>query len=310
VFDPTAFQSLMQAAIKCPCEEKKIIDLTQANDLLRTISVFMHADVATLENIRLGIVSVKDLLAAAKKDNYGQRLTNLDYTNTQVKQLMQFLLVYNSLDTGNPNHTAELYHALQLFQAALTSQSKLFSDLVKTNDQILSRFKSQYGFIEASKLSENTTDGLDFINTNKLKLIPDFGFIGIFKGDNSLSFQDIVPYLGLNYNLRSIDKSISMRKVRFKPWNYYLSFHTGVTLTSLKIENKRDNLFGSFCLLTGVGVRINHIFRLTGGTVWFRSINKNPLIDDKPLAFSPYVGLSIDFELKDMFNGIGKIFAL
>ncbi len=33
----------------------------------------------------------------------------------------------------------------------------------------------------------------------------------------------------------------------------------------------------------------------------------NPLSDDKPLKFSPFVGVSLDLEIKELFGGINRL---
>jgi hypothetical protein len=84
----------------------------------------------------------------------------------------------------------------------------------------------------------------------------------------------------------------------------------GITLRSLKIEGKREDFFGNNCLITGLGIRLNNYLRATGGFVWFRSIDTNPLSTDKPLAYSAFTGLSLDIELQELFGGIKSLFKL
>jgi hypothetical protein len=165
----------------------------------------------------------------------------------------------------------------------------------------------RYDVYKINTIASGSTSVLDFLSANKFRITPDFGLVTVFKG-KGLELQDMSPYLGFHINFRSIDKTIEMKHVRYKSWRHYFSIMAGITLRSLKIEGQRDDFFGNSCLLTGLGFRLNNFFRVTAGTVWFRSIDKNPLSANKPLAFSPFAGLSLDLELQTLFGGINKLF--
>src|SRR5205085_10818746 len=125
------------------------------------------------------------------------------------------------------------------------------------------------------------------------RIVPDFGLIGVYK-NSGLAFKDLTPYLGFHINFRSIDKNIPMRRVYYKSWRHYFSFMSGITLRSLAIAGKREDFFANNNLITGIGLRLNNALRITGGLVWFKKIDPNPVSADKPLSCSGFTGLSLD----------------
>ena len=143
---------------------------------------------------------------------------------------------------------------------------------------------------------------------SKLRIVPDFGLIGVFKGGESLGFSDLVPYLGFQINFRPINKNIRFSSINNKTWKHRMSYMMGLTTSSIAIQERREDLFGKNSLLIGLGFRLNNTIRLTGGTVWFKKLDKNPLSNRKLLSFSPSVGISVDLEILDLFNGLKELF--
>ncbi|MCR8560408.1 hypothetical protein KXD93_22330 [Mucilaginibacter sp. BJC16-A38] len=300
-------KQVMSQAVLCPCSNKGIRDLTQANDLLHIISLLNVATPAQLESMRSGLLSSKDLLATpAKNGDYTARAANLKFTLGQLQLLNDFLRNIIALEPGNASYNA-IYTQAMSYRADLQAESDAVDNINKLTAKITAAYDKLFPILE-ERNTLVSTETLDFMSTYKLRIVPDFGFIGVFTGDKVFHFSDLAPYLGFEVDFRSINKNIPMRLVHYKDIWYYLSFSAGLTLTSLAIPNRRADLFGNQNLLTGFGFRINNSFRVTAGTVWFKTINKNPLETNQPLGFSPFIGLSLDLDLQTLFGGISKLF--
>lgn len=158
-------------------------------------------------------------------------------------------------------------------------------------------------FVFGQTLSSSTAV-LDFDTRTGYTITPDFGYVyyGFQKELNNMT-----PYIGFQLEFRYFDKNIPFNLIHPKTLWHYLSFTTGLSLTSLKKEGKRDDLFANKSLLVGLGVRISSATRLTLGGILFNKENVNPLINKKHLTVTPFMGLSIDLKLKSIFNDFYSI---
>ena len=67
-------------------------------------------------------------------------------------------------------------------------------------------------------------------------------------------------------------------------------------------------------MFTGVGYRINNVLRFSAGTEWLFKVGRDGNGDPtKKLASIPYIGISLDLDIKaylngfvDLLSGIGK----
>jgi len=298
----------MKKALQCPCEKEGVKDITQKDDLLRSLALLYRVSDTTFRNIIYGYVSYKDPFNAVSAADIDGRSAAVKTSVAQLYAAKEFLVKLRpDVDQTGQNAIDAQLICIDTIALRLQKMGELLKRLgileTKRNDF----YADSLLMYKSSALGQGTTEVFDFVSTNKFRIVPDFGFIGIFKG-SGVAFQDLSPYLGFHINFRSIDKSIAMKYVRYKTWRHYFSFMAGITLRSMKIEGKREDFFGNNNLITGLGFRCNNYLRFTGGLVWFRTIDKNPLSTDKPLGFSPFAGISLDLELQDLFGGIAKLF--
>ncbi|MDB5117686.1 MAG: hypothetical protein JWQ79_3178 [Mucilaginibacter sp.] len=136
----------------------------------------------------------------------------------------------------------------------------------------------------------------------------DFGFMVYGNPWNYAAFKGFLPYLGFHVNLRPMNTDIPFSQIPNKNLWSYLSLNAGVLVGSLAEQGKRDGLIGATSVYTGLGVNFSHEFRLTFGSVWFRQDDPNPLISKKSVGATPYVGLSMDLRLKDIYSSFKKLF--
>jgi len=146
-----------------------------------------------------------------------------------------------------------------------------------------------------------STTSLNFDTRTSFSITPDFGYV--YYGYHS-GFQGLAPYLGAQIEFRYYDKDIPFRLIQNKTWLHYLSFTSGITLTSLGKEGERDDFFSKKSLLTGLGVRLSNAIRVTAGGIWYYKEDANPAVDDKKLSITPFMGISIDLRLKSIMGDL------
>ncbi|GAB3555285.1 hypothetical protein GCM10027577_40840 [Spirosoma fluminis] len=170
-------------------------------------------------------------------------------------------------------------------------------------------------YLDLTKKANNSTDGttdvFDFKTRSKFRIVPDFGVILALPGAqwrDVRSSIEFAPYIGFHINFRSINKDIPFKLVRHKTVWHRLSFMAGLTLSSIKAENQREDLFGSKSLVTGIGFRLSNVGKIAIGGLWYKSLDANPLLDNKKTSVAPFIGASFDLELRDLFGGIVDLF--
>lgn len=144
-----------------------------------------------------------------------------------------------------------------------------------------------------------TTTAFSFDTRTTFSLTPDFGYV-YYGWQNS--FHGITPYLGLQVEFRYFDKNYPFWLIRNKSIWHYLSFTAGITLSSLKKENRREDLFSGKSLLLGLGIRLTNATRITVGGIVFNREDPTPYKDHKRTGMTPFLGLSIDLKLKSILN--------
>lgn len=180
-----------------------------------------------------------------------------------------------------------------------------FSKTEKKEKVIAEIIKSDV-FIEYFRFNA-TSEIFSFETRAKFKITPDFGYVGYgFQKD----FNGITPYLGFQIEFRYFDKNIPFKLIPNKTIWRRLSFNSGITLASMKRENQREDFFSNRSLMMGFGFRISSAVRITTGTILFNREDPNPLVDNKKLGVTPFIGLSIDLSLKQLFNDISGLIPL
>lgn len=164
-----------------------------------------------------------------------------------------------------------------------------------TGDVFIPNYLSNFEEIVLNKTKPISTYSTSFETAYKLSLVPDFGYVGyVTDSENTPKGGNL--FLGVNISLSPSNKDVPMQisKLSFRQ---RFSIHTGVTIGSIAEDNVRDNFFGNYSLLLGGGYKV-----LTQGTrINFGGLlyNKIDAINgSKSLAIQPYIGLSIDLEIK------------
>lgn len=237
-------------------------------------------------------------------------LSNLN-TSLKTLNMLEDLVRLAPVSSNDPSTLRNLdtfLPVMGMWRKVIQQNIELLGKKIEANKQVTEYFTSKIFMPSPLNIGNASTEVINFMTASKFKIVPDFGFVIISNFPNKGLVNDLVPYLGFNINFRSINKDVPMNKLENKHWSYYFSFIMGITLTSIEIPNKREDLFGSKSLMAGFGFRLNNYLKIIGGGVFFKTFNTNPLITRKSVGTSPFAGLSIDYELTDLFGGIKSIF--
>ncbi|WP_298791235.1 hypothetical protein [uncultured Allomuricauda sp.] len=134
---------------------------------------------------------------------------------------------------------------------------------------------------------------LTFEKSFKRSLVPDFGLlVNRFPGNEYRG----LPFVGVHIPFEPVNKDVTMAESRLS-FGQRTSLHVGITLSSIAEDNVRDDLFSNYSLILGFGRKIiHHALRLNAGAVAYNKIDA--INGNKSFALSPYLGLSIDIEIR------------
>lgn len=150
----------------------------------------------------------------------------------------------------------------------------------------------------------------EFVTRGEWYITADLGIAWAFTAPHTI----IRPYVGANFNFFPINRqaNYSFFKSLFHPRQRNLlkslSGVIGVTVVPFSSDEQYEDLFNNLSLITALGIRLTDGVRLSGGVMWAYKKDANPLKTDKTLATIPYMGLSLDLDLKKWVQNItGKI---
>jgi hypothetical protein len=179
------------------------------------------------------------------------------------------------------------------------------------NDAIKKRDIWLNTLVEAT-ISENTykiftlgaTYRADFVKNAKLYLSLDLGAAYVGNVDR------VFTYTGVNIYFRPVNKNIPL-SMYTSPKEWFAtrtSFLIGITMNSIEEPNVRKGLIGNSALVLGGGVRLVPFAKINAGCFVYYKYDNNPLISQTRYhtAFSPFVSISIDLDVKPLFAGIGE----
>lgn len=254
---------------------------------------------------------------AAKDMAYSKRVANIEKSVNLLNNIKKALFLLNPKYEASPHFKADVSNLLNFIntlQSSRDSIKKIISIRSGIENTIAEeRFKinSTGGTHTFSYYSVISGDSyLNFETRNKVLLTPDFGVVtsAITSEGKKLDYG-IVPYLGFHINLMPVDKDITFSSYK-KNWKQYFSVMVGWSLVNMNQDSTYASLFEKSSLLTGVGIRINNVIRVTIGSQWLFKLGKddhnNPT---KNMMAMPYLGLSFDLNIKQYLNGFTDVFS-
>jgi len=116
------------------------------------------------------------------------------------------------------------------------------------------------------------------------------------------AFDEAFTYIGLNLYLRPVNKQAPLKGWQFKR---RFALMGGMTLTgNLAKQNERFNLLGDRMLVAGAGLRFIDSMRIVGGGMFFHKDDPNPIVTKKEWAWSPFMALSIDWDVRSTWERV------
>ncbi|SEN06658.1 hypothetical protein SAMN05192574_102347 [Mucilaginibacter gossypiicola] len=250
-----------------------------------------QAPEVTLQNLTNTILELQAIVALTDYFKYKYAYTNTDLAAFE-------LFIKGAITDNEANLTA-----LKAYQKAIADETAKVKKMEAAFTALTVPFFNQ----PVNNVGSNTwTYSFDTRATYMIR--SDFGFMVYGNPWNNPGLKGFLPYVGFHVNLRPMNTDIPFSQIPDKDIFSYLSLNAGAVIGSLAQAGERDGLIGGTSIYTGLGVNFSHEVRLTFGGVWYRKYDPNPLINRKTAGVTPYLGLSIDFRLKDIYNGFKKIF--
>ncbi len=304
-----SYDLLATTALACPCENAGILKTHERDELIKVLGFLYNPPDQYIPNTLSGKViltapyEIKAKNAVSEMENLEKNFVTLNLLEGLVR-----LSLAKSVDYHVDSNMVGFLNDISLLRNALIKNRDDLRPVILAEADIKKHYIKSLFLASPKDVGAGSTEIFNFMTASKFKIVPDFGFVVISDIPNIKSVNELVPYLGFNVNFRSIDKDIAMRKIQGKHWTYYFSFIVGLTLTSIDIPDKREDLFGNNSLMTGFGFKANNYLKVILGGVFYKTYPINPLVDKKSIGVSAFAGLSVDYELKEIFGGIKSLF--
>lgn len=273
------------------------------------------------KDILLGLVSLDSLsISYTTATSLNDRINNLGKSIVSLQHLLNITEYFSAkFPQRKLNNTDKMLESLLsclqqnklIISSALKSENALKSTITKSQnliDSLLGNF-----FRLPTRAVNTNTFTYKFETRTGFALLPDFGFMAFYDpslGTNNLSLRNNLgfsPYLGFHVNFRPYNTDIPFNTIK-KKFFEHLSFNAGVLVGSLSQEGVRTGIIGKTFIFSGLGYCFGHAVRLTGGFIFYRTENDNPLIDRKSLAATPFLGVSMDIRLKGIYDTLKGLF--
>lgn len=185
---------------------------------------------------------------------------------------------------------ADLF-AVQQLAAVLAERETLIQSLTSQLDPLLQ---------EVQRVQATTVSGFQVRGTL---------YIGADIGIGTASrINEVFGYVGANIYMRPVNKAAHLRWSTFFSREHFwrelgkrFAFMIGLPYNDINKPGERSGLVASRPLIVGAGLRINDLLRLSGGALIFKKNDPNPLINRQRIGSTPFVSLSVDWDLKSSF---------
>lgn len=242
----------------------------------------------------------RTILEPVIKLKHAERMANVKSTDEMLTRMVAFQRAAEVI-TGAKLADQQLPDLLALVRANRTWFAEIDERKEAVNQTIYK--ESALAFLSVAQFDASTTY-YSMASRAGFRAIPDFGLIVYgFQKD----FIRPAPYLGVQLNFRQVDKEIPLHQYPRHKFTHRFSLGLGYTLMSLAEESKREDFFEKGAFMTGFGIRLSNALRITGGALWFYKNDPNPVLDGRSIACVPYMGLSVDLELRNLLNTLDKL---
>jgi hypothetical protein len=171
--------------------------------------------------------------------------------------------------------------------------AKVLTDAVVKSDGYAAFREQLRAFVNSSGRTAVATQAT-FVERFPFWVTADVGVaVGHFFGEGDTSKAGPSLYFGLNFYLTELDKA----EPCCHSFSQRFAFIAGLTLTDPSGVENVDGVIGDRMLMTGAGLRLTDYLRLSGGALYYRQDNPNPLVDDDKVKAAPYLSLSMDVDV-------------
>jgi len=242
-------------------------------------------------------------------------IANIQLTRSALAKLVGYINYYiiDSVLSRSDTTAYKLKYSILRWISLLDASLNLANDIKKEKAAIADKIKTDDRFARV-EVNASSSYAQDIVTRGKFSFAPDFGamFFGFAPWRGNNHFRSVRPYLGFQFNLRPYDQSVPFQSIPSSRKQFYKlirwSAFMGVTFVSVKEKGKREDLFGSSNLALGVGYRFTTEIRGIAGAMLFRKYSSDYLSNSKSLGATGFVGVSIDLNLKDLFNNVLGVF--
>lgn len=109
-------------------------------------------------------------------------------------------------------------------------------------------------------------------------------------------------YAGMNVYLRPINKEVPLEGFEFKK---RFSLMLGLTLQKIERAGAFESVINDRAVVLGAGFRVLDSVRLSGGAVVIREKDPNPNVTTTETAISPFISISLDWDVRSTFRSLG-----
>lgn len=206
----------------------------------------------------------------------------------------------SSFDSNPALYFNDFYELVKLVKGKIQIANKsylrdgLYGEAIKPN------YIKTIDLIINSSTHDLSTYTEAFETGYKRFLTPDFGFVTYGQPDSE-NFRG-TPFVGVNVALAPMNKNVPLDLSDKDPLKR-LALHVGVTLESIAEENRRDDFFANKSLMLGFSYKfLTQATRFNFGGVLYKELDA--INGNKSLAIYPYVGLSIDLEIRTWLHAL------
>lgn len=312
-YSDTELTELVKALLACvTCRDTVYsFQLFPINDTL-LFEELMNLDKLNIPNILLGKYPNINSENQKESETLPDRIKNIEQNLLfieKVKGLIKFF--HHKYNVTIQDHLAYLNTVKNTLEFNFKMLKKQKTKLDE-NNEVANKYQSElekyYGFRIPIKISSGLSYTYNFSTRSSYLIQPDFGFIAYNDPINFKSFWGFTPILGFHVNFRPYNTEIPFAVIRNKSFVGRFSFESGLTVLSIEEKGIREGLVGNSGLYTGFGFIFGHGARFNIGSMWFKKVDPNPLIDHKTPAAILYFGLSLDMRLKEIYNSFAKIY--
>ncbi|HSZ34881.1 MAG TPA: hypothetical protein VK772_16305 [Puia sp.] len=281
-------------------------------DLFNTISNLATGSDDFYKNVCSGNQSLNVVFTTGSSDANAEMIASVNSLNRLIEYADSYAL---NLPVGAALKTSiKTFHdSAEAWTVTLTNNIKANKE-IKSDDQKITKSINESDKLSHVTLTAASSFTQDILIRGKLSIAPDFGVVayGFLQGKNNANFTSVTPYLGAQINFRPFDQSVpfgSLPKSRRGLLNpIRFSGMIGITFVSVSEPGKRENFFSGTNLLLGLGYRLCTEVRVVGGAMLFRKYNSDFASSQTSTAATFYAGVSIDLNLKDLFNNVFGVF--